>query len=297
MDADLDPWLRPQREQGSRFWTTPLLESSPLAQQLYPNVEALRLMSDDNEVARRALVQILALRSWQLAHEGRFPEKLEDLIPGELDQLPVDPYVNRPFRYIWSSGQSLMPLGWIGPAGVTEWNEVRPMNGRRLLYSVGVDQRDDGARESYGVNSQSNDIVFPLPPSPDAPPLSPDAPLSPKPEAGGDLPGAPGEPPLCSSAALRALDPSAPRPLARYSLPGQSPHRVEVRRLFDHAVHGTREEHQRGAVVGEFRNQVPENADGFAEAARLELGECGLIAENKPRPARTSRLGGACFRL
>jgi hypothetical protein len=284
-DADLDPWLRPQREQGPGFPPTiPLLESTPLARQLYPNVEALRLTADDNEVARRALVQILALRSWQLAHKGRFPEKLDDLVPGELDELPVDPHVNRPFRYIWSSGQSLMPLGWIGPAGPSDWNQVQPMNGRRLLYSVGVDRRDDGAGESYGFNSQSYDIVFPLPPSPDAPP-------PPKPEADGGFPGAGVAPPLCSSEALRTLDPSALGPLARFSLPGQSPHRVEVRRLFDHAVHGASEEDQRGAVVGVFRNQVPEDADSFAELARLELGECGLIAENKPRPAGTSGRG------
>ncbi|MGA7497146.1 MAG: hypothetical protein WBX00_10500 [Isosphaeraceae bacterium] len=48
---------------------------------------------DHNKVERRALVQILALRVWQLRHDGRLPEKLQKLVTsGVLDELPADPY-------------------------------------------------------------------------------------------------------------------------------------------------------------------------------------------------------------
>ena len=55
--------------------------------------------SDLNEAGRRALVQVLAIRDWQLKHNGQFPESLEKLVPEELPSLPLDPYSGRIFSY------------------------------------------------------------------------------------------------------------------------------------------------------------------------------------------------------
>ena len=41
----------------------------------------------------------MAVRDWQLRHGGRFPDKLDDLVPDELPSLPLDPYTGRPFGY------------------------------------------------------------------------------------------------------------------------------------------------------------------------------------------------------
>ena len=94
-----------------------------------------------NEVARRALVQMLAIRSWQLKHDGRFPENLEALVPGELPSLPLDPYSGQPFGYIRSGGAGLLPLD-LALAGVQTTSEstlIKPPPGSWLLYSVGID--------------------------------------------------------------------------------------------------------------------------------------------------------------
>ena len=53
-----------------------------------------------------ALVQILAIRSWQLKHDGQFPDRLDALVPEELPSLPNDPYSDRPFGYIPWNGRS-----------------------------------------------------------------------------------------------------------------------------------------------------------------------------------------------
>ncbi len=50
------------------------------------------------ETHRRATRLILALEAWKLDHGG-LPESLEDLKGKYLDQLPVDPYTGRAFRY------------------------------------------------------------------------------------------------------------------------------------------------------------------------------------------------------
>ena len=103
-----------------------------------------------NAAKRSAVALVMALRSWQLAHEGNLPEKLEELIPSELEYLPVDPFSNparQGFRYIPSHGQPIIPwllgpykeyikMGWI----------PQPTEGHHLLYSIGPDRIDQNGR-------------------------------------------------------------------------------------------------------------------------------------------------------
>ncbi|MGO9921022.1 MAG: hypothetical protein ACLQIB_40835 [Isosphaeraceae bacterium] len=186
---------------SSKEFSTPELDyirqSTPLANLLIANFAPFIESSDRNEVGRRALVQLLALRAWQLRHDGKFPERLEVLVPEELPSLPNDPYTGRPFGYIRSEGQILLSLRgtlrcWLssGPVAVVRSNlfgsfepSWKPTPGFWLLYSVGPDLHDDHGRaegrpltdeyrQQHGLNGSNFasvpwlyfDLVFPIPP-------------------------------------------------------------------------------------------------------------------------------------
>jgi hypothetical protein len=148
-----------------------LLESTPLARLSLPNLDHFIGYWNRNEVGRRALVQILALRSWQVKHGGHLPEKLADLVPAELEELPDDPYkANNAFGYVRSDGQLLLPLGELEPAGPGTTNaKLRPTENNRLLYSVGPNLQDDRGSSNHSAVVAKGDIIFPLP---DLPPHS-----------------------------------------------------------------------------------------------------------------------------
>ncbi len=130
-------------------------DRSPLAVLLFPNMAAYLNAEDRNEVGRRALVQVMAVRDWQLRHGGRFPDKLDDLVPGELPSLPLDPYTGRPFGYTtFALVKPLRPSGWPRYNWPPE---------TRLLYSAGTDGGDDHGYHSPELDTPG-DIVFPIPP-------------------------------------------------------------------------------------------------------------------------------------
>jgi len=188
---------------SSREFSTPELDydrqSTPVANLLIANLAPFIESNDRNEVGRRALVQLLALRAWQLRHGGQFPDRLEVLVPEELPKLPDDPYTGRPFGYIRSEGQVLLSLRdslrcWAssGSGGVVRSNlfglfepSWRPTPASWLLYSAGPDLRDDHgltdgqlASDEYrrlkGLSGSGStlapgpwlyyDLVFPIPP-------------------------------------------------------------------------------------------------------------------------------------
>lgn len=167
-------------------------QSTPLANLLISNLGPYIIeASDRNEVGRRALMQVLAIRAWQLRHSGQFPDRLDMLVPEELAALPDDPYTGRQFGYIRSQGQTLPPLcdvlhGWLSSwTGLVVRSRLfqqteeswKPTRGYWLLYSVRPDLHDDHGRgnESYtsnafGADSQVKyDLVFAIPPLESAP--------------------------------------------------------------------------------------------------------------------------------
>ncbi len=166
-------------------------QSTPLANLLIANLADHIESSDRNEVGRRALVQVLALRTWQLRHDGQFPDRLDQLVPEELPSLPSDPYTGRPFGYTRSEGQNLPSLrialrpsllstagGALSPTLLEEAEALwRPTPTYWLVYSVGPDLHDDRGRANgllapLHVRSSPNgtltaynyDLVFPVPP-------------------------------------------------------------------------------------------------------------------------------------
>jgi hypothetical protein len=160
--ASLEPWqaLSPPWQAASPERRVAYdLASTPLISFLEPNLGAYQLGDARNEVARRALVLVLTVRAWQLRHDGKFPDRLEDLVPEELPSLPVDPFSGRGFGYI-TQAQSAR----FDPSSPPE---------TRLLYSVGPDRRDDRGAEAQVLpappfapspGAGGIDIVFPIPP-------------------------------------------------------------------------------------------------------------------------------------
>ncbi|MFI5457427.1 MAG: hypothetical protein ACHRXM_18440 [Isosphaerales bacterium] len=162
-----EPWQRSGRTAGGlddaeiRYAQT----TTPLAMlRIIPptgSYLAALAVDDHNEVAWRALVQIIALRAWQRRHGGQFPDRLDALVPEELPSLPTDPYSGRPFGYVRADGQVVSSLRFaLRPAP----GELQaPAKGSWLLYSVGPDGHDDGGMDN-GHRSQPMDIVFAIPP-------------------------------------------------------------------------------------------------------------------------------------
>lgn len=143
-----------------------IVETTPLLRTLLPSVGPLIWMDRANEVARRALPQVLALRSWQIGHGGRLPSTLEELVPEELERLPADPYrPAKPFGYTVSSGQWLPRLGV--DARASGGLGLAPEKESRILYSVGVNRQDESGIAVVG-RDDAGDIVFVLPDGPAA---------------------------------------------------------------------------------------------------------------------------------
>ena len=100
------------------------------------------------EVSRQLLVTAIALERFHLRHSA-WPDTLEKLVPDFLPQVPLDFMDGKPLRY--RSG----------------------INGLYVLYSVGLDGKDDGGDPSPPPNETSfnnfgdmRDIVWPQPASP-----------------------------------------------------------------------------------------------------------------------------------
>ena len=137
----------------------PLSGCSPVSRWSY-------LAADEqNEVARRALVQVLAIRSGSSNTTASFPDRLDELVPDELPSPPNDPYSDRPFGYTPCAGASLLPLK-SALAGTLVVNRLGPDHapaGSWLLYSIGHDRRDDGGT-SNSKTFPGRDLVFAIPP-------------------------------------------------------------------------------------------------------------------------------------
>ena len=85
----------------------------------------------------RLLMTELALRSYQ-SEKSRLPAGLGELVPGYLSNTPQDPFSGRPLIY------RLQGKNW-------------------LLYSVGLDGRDDGGKPAGPGLSAKGDLFYDSP--------------------------------------------------------------------------------------------------------------------------------------
>ena len=157
-------WRNPSQPGRDPSSWTDLRESTPLIRIIHPNWLSVAASRDQGLTLRRALEQVLALRLWQAEH-GSYPDTLDQLVPSMLPSLPLDPYSGRPFGYVASKGQDISPMDQVGrPSGVMEPKPLPTRPGQMLLFSVGPDGEDNGARMSYeGRNDRLGDVIFALP--------------------------------------------------------------------------------------------------------------------------------------
>ncbi|WP_165069539.1 hypothetical protein [Paludisphaera rhizosphaerae] len=125
-----------------------------------------------NETTRRAVWLVLLLRLYQTRHDGKLPTSLDAITAkedsDELGAKPqdlVDVFSSKPFGYVPSQGQSLLPIGSIDPLAsnhlATADHRQQSTEGCMLLYSVGPDETDDRAERNVGYDGRG-DFVFPI---------------------------------------------------------------------------------------------------------------------------------------
>src|SRR5262249_26972549 len=84
--------------------------------------------------------QVLALHLYQL-REGKPAQKLDDLVPKDLPELPIDPYSGKTFGYRISQGENLER---VQPGGR---NPIVVPAGPAILGITGPDRTDHGGRK------------------------------------------------------------------------------------------------------------------------------------------------------
>jgi hypothetical protein len=103
---------------------------------LLPAEEKVAIKFATLDALRRSARAAIAVERYRLAHEGRRPEKLDDLVAAFLPQLPADPFDGEPLRY------KQLPAGFV-------------------VYSIGPDRTDDGGTERPQRGPQKNyDVTF-----------------------------------------------------------------------------------------------------------------------------------------
>jgi len=84
---------------------------------------------------------LVALRRWQLRHQGSPPDMASLVKSAGLKAAPVDPYDGKPMR-------------------------LAMVDGRAIIYSVGRDGKDDGGhKDSDRDQRPSGDLIYPLEPA------------------------------------------------------------------------------------------------------------------------------------
>ena len=106
-----------------------------------PSIRAISIRVNNERVINRALITILALEKWRI-ERGDYPEVLDELVEaGFLEQLPIDPWSDKPLVY-------------------------KKSNDDFLLYGVGRNFKDDNGqviRDNNGnidLFAEEGDMVF-----------------------------------------------------------------------------------------------------------------------------------------
>jgi hypothetical protein len=143
----LHGWLPPAEGPGAsltRARLARLLDDSWLTDaRLFAPVVPLRAAANRARWRVDARRLAVALGLYQL-HQGKAAQRLEELVPNYLPQLPVDPYSGQNFGYRISQGEALDIRGPEGP------ELVRVPRGQGIVWSTGPDRVDHGGRRHAG---------------------------------------------------------------------------------------------------------------------------------------------------
>jgi hypothetical protein len=148
----LRDWLPPANEPTlTATRLAHLLDASWLSDdRLFTPAGSLRAAGNRARWRIEAARLTVALALYRLS-EGKAAQKLEDLVPEYLAELPVDPYSGKGFRYRISRGEVLdvpRQVEFQGRAGPARWT-VR--EGQGIVWSTGPDQGDHGGTRHGGA--------------------------------------------------------------------------------------------------------------------------------------------------
>lgn len=164
---DYTAWLKSLPKRASGLGTAPLPQSDMLAARAVAAYITLPALSRAFEAEWRIRTQIslartaAAVERFRLA-TGRLPERLEELVPAFLDQIPVDPWnKGDPVTYKVRKTGDFVPTG----DAIGNRQEARQVkeDGEFVVYSYGMNRKDDGGGEMDGW-WQQGDMTFTVAP-------------------------------------------------------------------------------------------------------------------------------------
>ena len=120
----------PTAEEEVALWDEGQRQRHPIIHLFLPGMKSTRRTIEHAEARRDATLLALALEAWRRNHRA-YPIELQQLAPAVLETLPVDRITGGPLTY-------------------------RLIDGHPVIYSVGVDQDDDGGRAPIDNNGKSN---------------------------------------------------------------------------------------------------------------------------------------------
>lgn len=144
-------WLKSLPKHSTPLGETPLPQSDMLAARALVAYITLPALSRAFEAEWRIRTQIglartaIAVERFRLAN-GRLPERLEELVPAFLDQIPADPWnQGDPVTYKVRKTGDLVPTG----RAINNRQEARQVreDGEFAVYSYGMNRKDDGGGE------------------------------------------------------------------------------------------------------------------------------------------------------
>ena len=97
-----------------------------------------------SETQSALLVTALALRAYRQEHGGKLPERLEQLTPRYLAQVPADPFASGNLKLRYHNAPVLMKAQEFAKGSSQVGNTALPTLTPYTLYSVGPDGRDNG---------------------------------------------------------------------------------------------------------------------------------------------------------
>jgi hypothetical protein len=160
-DEFLADW-QPGADGPSRERLARLVRSSWLADSLPQTAPVQRAAQLGLCRVRAARLQV-ALALYQCEHD-KAAASLDDLVPGVLPELPLDPFTRRSFGYRVSDGERLTWQRKL-PGGGTEFVREVPA-GQGILWSAGPDGTDDGGARQWSDNARTatgRDMIFLVP--------------------------------------------------------------------------------------------------------------------------------------
>ncbi|MGA2060206.1 MAG: hypothetical protein ABSG67_06965 [Thermoguttaceae bacterium] len=124
------------KDDWRRFNAKIVKAKSLTVRMLFPAVEAFAEGMARADAQRRLSEIALAMCRYR-AKNGKYPEKIENLMPDFIALVPLDPFDGKPIR-------------------------LKQTDGKLVIYSIGFDGTDDGGAP-YDQNTRKGDITFELP--------------------------------------------------------------------------------------------------------------------------------------